>query len=88
LPASARPSAGKQGIPTSALLNSILTDRRSGFFVMSWFVYVIKSEKDGRLYKGMSEDVGLRLITHNNGKVSATKAFRPWKSHDREKEFL
>jgi putative endonuclease len=63
---------------------------------MSWFVYVIKSEKDGRLYKGMSEDVGLRLITHNNGKVSATKAFRPWRlvysemcrdsTHARERE--
>ena len=46
---------------------------------MSWFVYVIKSEKDGRLYKGMSENVDERLITHNKGKVLATKAFRPWR---------
>ena len=31
---------------------------------MAWFVYVIKSEKDGRLYKGMSEDLKVRVATH------------------------
>ena len=46
---------------------------------MPWFVYVIKSEMDGRLYKGMSEDVSARLVIHNKGKVSSTKAYRPWK---------
>jgi putative endonuclease len=63
---------------------------------MAWFVYVIKSEKDGHLYKGMSEDLKVRVATHNAGKVSSTKAYRPWNlvyfeecensSHARERE--
>ncbi|WP_262494754.1 MULTISPECIES: GIY-YIG nuclease family protein [Leeuwenhoekiella] len=32
-----------------------------------YFVYVLQSLKDGRLYKGMSEDVEERLIQHNRG---------------------
>ncbi|MEQ9165663.1 MAG: GIY-YIG nuclease family protein [Fulvivirga sp.] len=43
------------------------------------YVYVIKSEKDGRLYKGLSEDPEKRLLSHNNGKVNSTMGFRPWK---------
>ena len=46
---------------------------------MSWFVYVLKSDVDGRLYKGMSENILERLATHNKGKVSSTRAYRPWK---------
>jgi putative endonuclease len=44
-----------------------------------WFVYVIKSDVDGRLYKGMSQDVQSRLNLHNRGKVKSTSAYRPWK---------
>ena len=46
---------------------------------MSWFVYVIQSEIDGRLYKGMTQVIASRLVTHNRGKVTSTKAYRPWK---------
>ena len=46
---------------------------------MSWFVYVIKSELDGRLYKGMTENVEERLSLHNKKKVSSTKAYAPWR---------
>jgi putative endonuclease len=46
---------------------------------MAWYVYVTKSEVDGRLYKGMTKDVAARLAIHNGGKVSSTKAYRPWK---------
>lgn len=45
---------------------------------MTWFVYVIKSGVDGRLYKGMTQDVWSRLHTHNAGKVRSTKGYRPW----------
>jgi putative endonuclease len=45
---------------------------------MAWSVYVIRSEVDGRLYKGMSENIHARLAVHNGGKVSSTKAYRPW----------
>jgi putative endonuclease len=44
-----------------------------------WFVYVIKSDVDNRLYKGMSQDISSRLQLHDAGKVSSTKAYRPWK---------
>ncbi|MEQ8363343.1 MAG: GIY-YIG nuclease family protein [Cyclobacteriaceae bacterium] len=42
------------------------------------YIYVIKSEKDGRLYKGLSEDPERRLLSHNTGKVNSTKGFKPW----------
>jgi putative endonuclease len=45
---------------------------------MIHYVYVLKSLKDGRLYKGLSTDVNARLSQHNAGKVKATKGFRPW----------
>ena len=44
---------------------------------MEWYVYVIKSDVNGRLYKGMTQDVKSRLETHNRGKVSSTKAYLP-----------
>ena len=46
---------------------------------MEWFVYVIRSEVDGRLYKGMTQDIESRVQVHNQGKVSSTKAYRPWR---------
>ncbi len=38
-----------------------------------YFVYILKSLKDGRTYVGYSSDVARRLIEHNAGKVNATK---------------
>jgi putative endonuclease len=46
---------------------------------MEFYVYVIKSDLDGRLYKGMTSDLKKRLRSHNGGKVKSTKGFRPWK---------
>lgn len=45
---------------------------------MKYFVYVLKSEKDGRLYKGQTSDLARRLEEHNSGKVKSTKGFMPW----------
>ena len=42
------------------------------------FVYVIKSEKNGNLYKGLTKDLKVRLKEHNSGKTKSTKAYAPW----------
>ncbi|NOX47238.1 MAG: GIY-YIG nuclease family protein [Chlorobi bacterium] len=41
-------------------------------------VYVIRSEVDGRLYKGITNDLDRRLKEHNNSKTKSTKGFVPW----------
>ena len=43
------------------------------------YVYILKSEKSGRLYIGSTEDVQRRLERHNRGLVSATRNFCPWR---------
>lgn len=48
-------------------------------------VYVLKSEKDNRLYVGMSSDVQKRLLEHNSGRTKSTKGYRPWKLLHEEK---
>ena len=45
---------------------------------MKYFVYVIKSQVDGRIYVGFSSDVEKRLKEHNCGKTKSTKGFCPW----------
>ena len=46
---------------------------------MEYFVYVIQSIKDKRLYVGLSKDINTRLKDHNFGRVFSTKGYRPWK---------
>ncbi len=41
---------------------------------MSWFVYILRSDKDGDLYKGITEDIQRRLEEHNSGKSKFTSA--------------
>ena len=43
------------------------------------FVYVLRSEKDGRFYVGMTSDVDGRLKEHNSGRTRSTKGYRLWK---------
>ncbi|MFC5682657.1 GIY-YIG nuclease family protein [Flavobacterium sp. MAHUQ-51] len=45
---------------------------------MKYYVYVLESEKDGRLYKGHTSDIDKRIKEHNSGKTKSTKAYRPW----------
>ena len=45
---------------------------------MPYFVYIIRSEKDGTLYKGFTEDPLLRLARHNNGETVSTRHLTPW----------
>ena len=46
---------------------------------MDYFIYVLQSEKDGRLYKGQTSNISKRLRQHNAGENKSTKGFRPWK---------
>ena len=51
---------------------------------MSCWVYILRSEKNGDIYIGSSEDVRNRLTLHNEGRVKSTKAYRPWKLLEQE----
>ena len=52
---------------------------RQAFFVMSYFVYIIQSLKDGTYYVGSTQDITKRLERHNQGRSNYTKFKRPWK---------
>jgi putative endonuclease len=45
---------------------------------MSYHVYVLKSEKFNRYYRGMTQNLAQRIIEHNAGKMRSTKGFVPW----------
>ena len=45
---------------------------------MSWLVYILRSDKDGELYKGITEDIQRRLEEHNSGKSRFTSSKTPW----------
>ncbi|TMB65607.1 MAG: GIY-YIG nuclease family protein [Chloroflexi bacterium] len=42
------------------------------------FVYVLRSDRNGRYYTGFSSAPKVRLIQHNEGQVRATRHLRPW----------
>ncbi|KKR69576.1 MAG: GIY-YIG catalytic domain protein [Candidatus Woesebacteria bacterium GW2011_GWA2_40_7b] len=44
-----------------------------------FYVYVLQSVKDGKLYNGYTGDLKERLKHHNKGKVEATKNHKPFK---------
>jgi len=44
-----------------------------------YYVYILKSEKDGRLYIGSTADLKRRIQEHNSGKVVSTKNRMPLK---------
>ena len=41
-------------------------------------VYVLKSNVDGRLYVGFTDDLERRIKEHNSGKTKSTKGYKPW----------
>ena len=45
---------------------------------MGWKVYVLKSQKNGTRYVGISENVERRLAEHNAGKSKFTSGHTPW----------
>ncbi|MBI2593340.1 GIY-YIG nuclease family protein [Candidatus Daviesbacteria bacterium] len=44
-----------------------------------FYIYVLRSVKDGKLYSGYTSDLKQRLEYHNSGKVEATKRRVPLK---------
>lgn len=44
-----------------------------------YYVYILFSEKDGKLYTGFTPDLKERIKKHNSGYVLATKNRRPLK---------
>ncbi len=44
-----------------------------------YYIYVLKSKRDGNLYIGMTSELERRVRSHNSGKVRSTKARRPLK---------
>ena len=46
--------------------------------IMSYYVYVLKSLKDGIRYVGSGENPFERLRRHNKGDYRFTKGHRPW----------
>lgn len=44
-----------------------------------YYVYVLKSEKDGKLYTGYSHDLKTGIAEHNKGAVPITQFRRPFK---------
>lgn len=43
-----------------------------------YFVYVLKSQNNGKLYTGLTQNTEKRLKEHNSGWVKSTKPFIPY----------
>jgi putative endonuclease len=46
---------------------------------MWYYVYILRSEKDGKFYTGYIKNLKLRFETHKEGLVTSTKDRRPLK---------
>jgi len=46
---------------------------------MAYYVYILKSERDGTYYIGQTNNLEERLMRHNQGRSSYTKAKTPWR---------
>ena len=44
-----------------------------------YYVYILRSEQNGELYKGCTEDLKQRVQEHNTGKSHFTRSGKPWK---------
>ena len=43
-----------------------------------FIVYALKSQKDGRIYVGITSNFGKRITEHNTGRTKSTKGYRSW----------
>lgn len=44
-----------------------------------FYLYLLQSEKNGKLYIGQTKDLKQRLKEHNSGESQFTKLYCPWK---------
>ena len=42
-----------------------------------WYAYILKSDKDGKLYVGSTDDLKRRIGEHNAGQCQSTRQRRP-----------
>ncbi len=45
---------------------------------MKYYSYVLRSQKNGIIYKGSTENLEKRINYHNQGKVRFTSKYVPW----------
>ncbi|OGE75545.1 MAG: endonuclease [Candidatus Doudnabacteria bacterium RIFCSPHIGHO2_01_52_17] len=50
----------------------------------TYIVYAIKSDRDGRIYVGLTANLEQRIRYHNSGLVFSTKGYRPWRLFHKE----
>ena len=43
-----------------------------------WYLYILKSQRFGKKYIGITGNISNRLTKHNSGSIRSTKAYRPW----------
>ena len=43
-----------------------------------YYIYVLKSQENGDIYVGYSDDLRRRFVQHNHGGAKYTKAHIPW----------
>ena len=43
-----------------------------------YYVYILKSKKNSKLYKGITNDLKRRVVEHNSGKSTFTSNNGPW----------
>lgn len=60
---------------------------------MVYYVYILKSQRSGTYYKGISEDYRARFEAHNRGESTYTSLHMPWEliyveEHATKKEAL
>ncbi|MCF6353208.1 MAG: GIY-YIG nuclease family protein [Cyclobacteriaceae bacterium] len=46
---------------------------------MKYFVYILKSEVNGKTYTGYTSDLEQRIKEHNSGKTKSIKPYIPYK---------
>ena len=44
-----------------------------------YYTYIIQSQKNGKYYTGICQDINIRIERHNAGATPSTKSGRPWK---------
>lgn len=50
-----------------------------GIHAVIYFVYVLKSLKNGAYYKGLTNNIERRIREHNAGKTSSNRSFAPFR---------
>ena len=69
---------GNSTVGSNPTLSAICTPRSlAGSQFDMWYVYILKSGKDGRYYVGSCGDLRRRLREHNEGHDASTRPRRP-----------